>query len=153
MDASREADEPSHLAASEPTQDAPEAEPDSDRTSHDEDDPPRPASFTAAEKRLLLVTFYGTVAANIVTAVFIGLAIGLARLFASGEPGRKESTGDVVLLLVCDVMAVAYVYALPGMVKSYTGARRVYVIVGAVLLVLLGIIETLVLIGLAAGLG
>src|SRR5262245_12135017 len=59
-------------------------------------------SFSQADMRLFVVTFTGTVAANVVTVLVVAVAILLARSGSSSRP----SVGSVLIFLLTIVLAV-----------------------------------------------
>ena len=61
------------------------------------------ASFTRADTRLFLMTFAGTVAANIVTVMVVAVALIASR---PSNGGRRPTVGSVLIDLFCVISGV-----------------------------------------------
>ena len=112
------------------------------------------ASFSRADLRLLLVTFAGTVAANVVTVMVVAIAIILARPRVVGAP----PTVNVVLAFL--VSAVSALGFLPFLILYFRDKRAkgkispredVLIVVLLMLMGLLGTLALLTLLGWAVG--
>jgi hypothetical protein len=112
------------------------------------------ASFSQADLRLFLVTFAGTVAANMVTVMVVALA-----LIASRPPRGKQgaNAGGVVILVIFSVLGLASVIvsvaALRRNRSKHTMDLTTKVILAtlAVSLGVLAVLSLLILLGWAAG--
>jgi len=110
-------------------------------------------SFTRADARLFLMTFAGTVAANVVTVMVVAVALIASRPPSSGRP----TAGSVPIDLACSaagVMAVGIgITALRRTRMNDRGSRTIALMIGAVT-VFMGLISSvylLVLLGYAVG--
>jgi hypothetical protein len=118
----------------------------SDSTSPDAREPGEPEGislgrFTPADMRLLIITFSGTVVANIVTALLIGAAILVAR--ATGPLPGIQGWGTVGICLAAAGITAAVVIS---------GPKRTSIIfwIEVAILITMGIAALLVLVGMAA---
>jgi hypothetical protein len=111
------------------------------------------ASFSRADMRLFLVTFAGTVAANVVTVMVVAVAVIVARSGTSGRP----TAGGVLIDLFCGLsgaMAVGIgVTAIRPLRKSGTQFRGVMLAIGGIAVAtgLLGVVFLLIVLGYAVG--
>jgi hypothetical protein len=112
------------------------------------------ATFTRADMRLFLVTFAGTVTANIVTVMVVALAL-IASRPPSGQQGANA--GGVVILVIFSVLGLASVIvsvaALRRNRSKHTMDLTTKVILAAlaVSLGVLALLSLLILLGWAAG--
>lgn len=111
------------------------------------------ASFSQGDAKLFLVTFAGTVAANVVTVMIVAVAVVVAR---SGTKGRPTAFGVLIDLFcaVSGVLAVTVgVTTVRPLRKIDKTSRAVFLAVGilAVVLGLIGVLFLLILLGYAVG--
>jgi hypothetical protein len=112
------------------------------------------ASFTRADMRLFLVTFAGTVAANLVTVVVVAVAIIFAR-----PPNSARPTAGVVFNYL--YLVSFGIFALVGLLSWFRKNRSkgstsrtiatIWVVFATVTLVLMTLVLLLVLLGYAVG--
>jgi hypothetical protein len=105
----------------------------------------RLGSFTPADVRLLMITVAGTIAANLVTAVMIGLAIAAARHF------KHDNLGTVGWVALIGTPVAASFYWLDRKREKDRRGRRWLLAVYAPLMVF-AVLTILVWVGLASGL-
>jgi hypothetical protein len=119
------------------------------------EDDKRHEQWSPAEWRLLVITFVATFAANILTVISIGVAIGLARL--SRENGLLKGWPDYAFVSFICVASIAQIVilvrsGLRGFRPSeiYDARGRYSVIITAVNIVWLTLVA-LVFVGILAG--
>jgi hypothetical protein len=110
------------------------------------------ASFTRDDMKLLLITFAGTVAANVVTVMVVALAVIAAR-----PTKGLRLTVSIVLIFVTYVVVGILCAAISAIATRRMRARGVtsrvirVMIAGVVAMGLFALVYLLVLLGLAAG--
>lgn len=116
--------------------------------------PPLLGNFSQADLKLLLITFGGTVAANVVTVMVVALAVILSRPRVVGVPLNVNA---VVAFLVCAVSGLGF---LPFLILYFRDKRAkgmispredVLIVVLLMLMGLLGTLALLTLLGWAVG--
>lgn len=116
-----------------------------------------PAIITSADVKLLVITFAGTVAANIVTVLLVGVAIILARSARSGPPVPALDWVQLGFLpLVALMFAVLYlsrwVHARKTGTKVFGDGFPAFIMVPILILFFIGAaIALLIWVGLASG--
>jgi len=111
-----------------------------------------PLTFTSEDTKLLVITFLGTVAANLVTVIFVGLAIAIAHFLRPGHGGVPY-----ILLIAVTLAAVIYV---PIGLRTMRKATRIvglsvstkrFAIGSVTIMILIASMFVLVWVGIAAG--
>jgi hypothetical protein len=155
--------------AGEPAAEEPAAE---EPAATKEPEPSLLAGLSPEDKKLLMLTFAGTVAANIITVAVVGIALGLARLWFSPPISRPHPNVPGVVILLC-VMLALYVATIIFSVRvsrkpirpalgvlgrklgwslaQTTAYVRRVTIGGIVVLGAVAVLLTLILLGVAAG--
>jgi hypothetical protein len=111
------------------------------------------ASFSPADLRLFLITFAGTVAANVVTVMVVAVAVIAARPKVSGRP----TVGDVLAFLFCAICGIGFLCWFPVWVRDKRTKGKISPrenVLILIMLVLMGLITSeilLLLLGWAVG--
>jgi hypothetical protein len=112
------------------------------------------ASFTRADMRLFLVTFAGTVAANLVTVVVVAVAI----IFARPSNSARPTPGVVFNYLYLVSFGILALVGLLGWFRKNRSkgstsrtVATIWVVFATVTLVLMTLVPLLVLLGYAVG--
>lgn len=110
-------------------------------------------SFSQADLRLFLITFAGTVTANVLTVMVVAVAIILARPQISEPPNAT----DVLVFLLCAISGIGFLPFLVLFVRDKRAKGKispredVLILVVLTLLGLLGTLALLTLLGWAVG--
>jgi hypothetical protein len=111
------------------------------------------ASFSQTDLRLFLVTFAGTVAANVLTVMIVAVAVIAARPENSGRPTASGALDDIlVLAIAATLLGISMAAWSPW--RPWVGRLRALNVVGPVITVVLGLftlVYLLILLGYAAG--
>jgi hypothetical protein len=109
--------------------------------------------FTQSDRRLLVVTIAGTVLANLVTVLIVGLALILVR--AATDHGHPLGWGDWIELAILPAAGIYAVVSLWRNSKTeHSSVRRLrYLRIVIGVIIFTSVVELLFWVGLASGLG
>lgn len=107
------------------------------------------------DRKLLILSFLGTIIANIATIIIVALSIATARFMLSG---KHSSPAIIAILVLTSLVAVMTAFSIPVFIrtirKSQSSSIKRFMRIGIIastIPITIGVVYFLALVGIAAG--